>query len=74
MVAIRGNTARLAGLALCYAAAVLLAVPVSAHDAPGDVVRAITHRIETNGPTARLLSARATEYEYLGSGGGHRRF
>ncbi|MBX3178900.1 MAG: tetratricopeptide repeat protein [Candidatus Hydrogenedentes bacterium] len=66
MVAIRVNTARLAGLALCYAAAVLLAVPVSAHDAPGDVVHAITHRIETNGPTARLLSARATEYEYLG--------
>jgi tetratricopeptide (TPR) repeat protein len=30
------------------------------------VIHAITHRIDTKGPTARLLAARAFEYEYLG--------
>lgn len=37
-----------------------------AHDSPGDVIHALTHRIDTAGPTARLLAARAFEYEYLG--------
>lgn len=43
-----------------------VACPVSAHDSPGDVVHALTHRIETTKPTARLLAARGFEYEYLG--------
>tara|TARA_R110001592_G_scaffold270770_3_gene537205 strand:+ start:241 stop:1137 length:897 start_codon:yes stop_codon:yes gene_type:complete len=42
-----------------------MALSTSAHDNPGDVVHALTHRIETDGPTARILAARAFEYTFL---------
>jgi tetratricopeptide (TPR) repeat protein len=45
---------------------VLCAGPVAAHDSPGDVIHALSHRIEIEGPTARLLAARAVEYQSLG--------
>lgn len=51
--------------ALACAAVLLAALPASAHESPGDVVHALTHRIESRGPTARLLAARAFEYQYL---------
>ena len=31
--------------------------PVAAHDSPGDVIHALSHRMELEGPTARLLAA-----------------
>jgi tetratricopeptide (TPR) repeat protein len=40
--------------------------PASAHDSPGDVIHALSHRMELEGPTARLLAARAFEYQSLG--------
>jgi tetratricopeptide (TPR) repeat protein len=40
--------------------------PVAAHDSPGDVIHALSHRMELEGPTARLLAARAFEYQALG--------
>lgn len=52
------------GLGLC--AAVFIALDTAAHDSPGDVIHALTHRMEASGPTARLLAARAFEYQYLG--------
>lgn len=45
---------------------VIAALPAASHDNPNDVVDALTHRIDSNGPTARLLAARAFEYEYQG--------
>lgn len=53
------------GTFLAFALALGAAFTTAGHDAPGDVVHALTHRIETNGPTARLLAARAFEYQYL---------
>lgn len=50
-------------LALLCALAV---TPAPAHDSPGDVIHAVSHRIEQEGPTARLLAARAFEYQSLG--------
>jgi len=40
--------------------------PAPAHDSPGDVIHALSHRMELEGPTARLLAARAFEYQSLG--------
>ncbi len=42
----------------------ILTTQAIAHDNPDDVIDAITHRIDTNGPTARLLAARGAEYEF----------
>lgn len=39
--------------------------PAAAHDSPGDVIHALSHRMELEGPTARLLAARAYEYQAL---------
>lgn len=45
-----------------------LALPVLAHDNPGDVIHALTHRMEEGGVTVRLLTARAFEHSYAGNG------
>ena len=44
----------------------LAASSAVAHDSPGDVIHALSHRITLEGPTARLLAARAFEYQSLG--------
>ena len=46
---------------------VLFAASASAHDSPGDVIHALSHRMAIEGPTARLLAARACEYQSLGN-------
>lgn len=46
---------------------ILLAGPAVAHDSPGDVIHALSHRMELEGPTARLLAARAYEHQSLGN-------
>lgn len=48
------------------AAALIAAPPALAHESPGDVIHALSHRMEQEGPTARLLHARAWEYQALG--------
>ncbi len=48
--------------------AAFLTLPVFAHDNPGDVIHALTHRMEEGGVTARLLTARAFEHTYAGNG------
>ena len=45
---------------------VLTVAPAPAHDCPGDVIHALSHRMEVEGPTARMLAARAFEYQSLG--------
>jgi tetratricopeptide (TPR) repeat protein len=45
---------------------VLTVAPAPAHDSPGDVIHALSHRMEVEGPTARMLAARAFEYQSLG--------
>lgn len=45
----------------------LIAGPAVAHDSPGDVIHALSHRMALEGPTARLLAARAYEYQSLGN-------
>lgn len=59
----RGLRRGMLAVVLC----VLPGAPAVAHDSPGDVVHALTHRMESQGPTARLLAARAFEYQYLGA-------
>ncbi len=46
---------------------ITVALPVFAHDNPGDVIHALTHRMEAGGVTARLLTARAFEHSYAGN-------
>lgn len=48
--------------------AALFTLPVFAHDNPGDVIHALTHRMDEGGVTARLLTARAFEHHYAGDG------
>ena len=48
---------------------VALALPAIAHDNPGDVIHALTHRMEEGGVTARLLTARAFEQSYARNDG-----
>lgn len=45
---------------------VLIAVPVFAHDDPANVIHQLTHRIEVEGASARLLTARAFEFRSIG--------
>ena len=52
---------------LILGAAVLTALlRASAHDSPGDVIHLLTDRIESHGPTVRLLASRAYEHRSLG--------
>lgn len=48
------------------AAALMASPPALAHESPGDVIHALNHRMAQEGPTARLLHARAWEYQALG--------
>lgn len=51
---------------VCVVATVFAATIAHAHDGPNDVIHDLTHRIEDEGATPKLLSARAYELRSIG--------